>query len=355
MVRVRPIGLLALAALCGLVSASNVEAQIFPRLRARFQPADTCQDCLPPTAQSATGPAETVQETSTDDFGQTVSVDETSAEWARSAAQIRAGNSCGSGSVVGFYRDGTLLLTNAHVVGTRPGTAAKIRMVVDGVDRTFDGQIIMAAYSNTYLADWAVLYVPEVIGVEPRPLSTLKPTGSHVTVGAPKCVWPLRYSELKTADASNNSALWRWMPNSIPGQSGSGVWSTEDGNQYGLLTWSWNGYGAGQQTWWIYEQAKKQSAEVGELRPAGLKELATDPEKVVEEGFFVQSNIGDLPIWADTPKDPKPEPAPPVAPDASEDERRIFEKFRQWCKERNINWAQLLLLIMELIKLFQGR
>jgi hypothetical protein len=83
--------------------------------------------------------------------------------------------------------------------------------------------------------------------------------------------------------------------------------------------------------------------------------LATDPEKVVEEGFFVQSNIGDLPIWADIPKDPQPEPAPPVTPDASEDERRIFEKFRQWCKERNINWAQLLLLIMELIKLFQGR
>lgn len=353
MTNYRSIGLLALFALCGLTFASNVEAQLFPRLRARMQP--VCQDCYAPTVYSVVTPAEIVQETSSDDLGETTPLETSNAEWARSAAQIKAGNSCGSGSVVGFYRDGTLLLTNAHVVGTRPGTAAKIRMVVDGVDRSFEGQIIMAAYSNTYLADWAIVYVPEIINVQPRPLSTLKPKGSHVTVGSPKCVWPLRFSELRTADASNNSALWRWMPNSIPGQSGSGVWSIDDGNQYGLLTWSWNGFGAGQQTWWIYEQAKKQSAEVGELRPEGLKELAfVDSEKVVEEGFFVQSNIGDLPIWA-TPEDPKPEPAPPITPDASEDERKIFEKFRQWCRERNINWAQLLLLLMELFKLLQGR
>lgn len=263
-----------------------------------------------------------------DDLENFEPVSDVNADWARSAAQMRAGNSCGSGSVVGFLDDSTLILTNAHVVGTRPGTAATVRMRVNGRDVQYTGSIVMAAYSSTVLADWAIVKVQGRIPVEPRLLSTTKPVGNHVTVGAPRCVWPLVYSALRTVDASNNSALWRWLPNAIGGQSGSGVWSTTDGHQYGLITWSWGGYGAGQQTWWIYQQAKQRSAEVGELRPAGLMELGQrSRDIIVEEGFFAESNIGDLPIWAGQTPDPTPEDpeCPPIDEPTKAKLREVIE------------------------------
>jgi hypothetical protein len=361
----------ALAAVCLFSQwAESAEAQLFRRLRAA-DPQCVGAECAPrvyvlpryaPVAPQILARVEecpptviqTVQETDVPVVDETSAIDEVNAQWARSAAQMRAGNSCGSGSVVAFYNGDTLVLTNAHVVGTRPGTVARVRMMVQGQEKSYEGRIIMAAYSNTYLADWAIVSVPGEIPVEPRLLSTAKPKGQHVTVGSPRCEWPLRFSTLTTADASNNSALWRWRPNAIPGQSGSGVWSPDDGLQYGIITWSWSGLGAGQQTWWIYEQAKQRTAEVGELRPFGLVELTPrDPDVIVEEGFFAQSNIGDLPIWAKPGTDPKPVP-PSAEDDLDEDGRRAFKRFRDWAKERNLNWIQLLALIMEIFKLLQG-
>lgn len=356
----------------GMMFADEAQGQLFRRWR--VVPAAECvgQECQPMTVQvhprySSVAPqilsrivdcppaTPVVQETDTF-VDETSAIDETNADWSRSATQMRAGNSCGSGSVVSFYNGATLVLTNAHVVGTRPGTEARVRLMVNGQEKVFTGTIIMAAYSNTYLADWAIVSVAGEIPVAPRLLSVSRPKGAHVTVGSPNCVWPLRFSELRTVEASNNSALWRWNPNAIPGQSGSGVWSKDDGLQYGLITWSWSGLGAGQQTWWIYEQSRKRSAEVGELRPAGLVELTPrDPDVIVEEGFFAQSNIGDLPIWA-KPEDPKPTPPQPPGAgddDLTDDDRRVFKRFRDWAKERNLNWIQLLTLIMELFKLLQ--
>lgn len=307
-----------------MVFAESAEAQLFRRWAppiyrqssicqgAECQPAPMyslapVQDCPPIIVSSTIKP---------DELENFEPVSDTNAQWFRSAARAIAGNSCGSASVVGFLNSGTLVLTNAHVAGTRPGSSATVRMMVNGVDKSYTGQIVMAAYSDKTLADWALLLVPEKIPVEPRKLSTKKPEGNFVTVGSPRCVWPLVFSAIKTVDASNNSALWRWTPNAIGGQSGSGVWSTTDGHQYGLLTWSWGGYGAGQQTWWIYQQAKQRSAEVGELRPAGLVELGQrSRDVIVEEGFFMQAGIDELPIWAEDtdptvpdPTDPKPCP-----------------------------------------------
>jgi hypothetical protein len=310
--------LLAVTMLMGLsIIAPLSEAQLFRRWVPVQRQAAICQgpQCQPTTtyllapAQDCP-PLVVSSNVSQDDLEKFEPVSETNAQWFRSAARMIAGNSCGSGSVVGFMDESTLLLTNAHVVGTRPGSQATVRMMVNGKDTSYTGQIVMAAYSDKTLADWAIVRVPGRIPVEPRKLSTKKPSGDHVTVGSPRCVWPLVFSALKTVNASDNSALWRWNPNAIGGQSGSGVWSVLDGNQYGLLTWSWGGYGAGQQTWWIYQQAKQRSAEVGELRPAGLVELGQrSRDVIVEEGFFMQANIGDLPIW-----DNGSEPVDPVDP-----------------------------------------
>lgn len=141
-----------------------------------FQPV---ADCPPLIVRSNVTP---------DDLRGFEPITEVNSEWARSAARVIAGNSCGSGSVVGFLDDASLVLTNAHVVGTRPGSSATVRMMINGQDKTYAGQIVMAAYSNTTQADWAIVKVPGRIPVEPRKLSTKKPVGDHVTVGSPRCV-----------------------------------------------------------------------------------------------------------------------------------------------------------------------
>ena len=334
------------------VLSDTANAQLFRRFRAPVQycPPGGCppvtvapvQDCVPCEQEPVAQPVQS------DD------VTEATAQWFRSAAQFRVSNACGSGSVVGFLGDDTLLLSNAHVTGTRPGTPVTIRMRIDGRDVTYQGTVIMAAYSNTTQADWSITRVRGRIPVEPRPLSIERPSGDHVTVGSPRCVWPLKYQEVKTVRASENMPLWQWTPNSIGGQSGSGVWSPRDGNQYGLLTWSWNGYGAGQQTYWIYRQATEKTV-AGEPRPEGMKELGRRPDGVVvEEGFFSESDIETLPIWSKPGvPDPKPEPAPPV--EFSESEVKNLRTLRAAAREKGVDWMQIILLILELIKLFQAR
>lgn len=214
----------------------------------------------------------------------------------RAAVRVRAGNSCGSGSVVGRYKTGSLVLTNAHVVGTRVGREVAIDAAVRGAKKTLSGRVVMAAYSDRTLTDWAVVYVADWQDIEPVKCSKEKPQGTHYTRGSPRCVWPLVTTDVRTVQVDDNSPLWRWTPNSIGGQSGSGVWSYRDHLQYGLLTWSWGGLGAGQQTAEIYRQARERTVD-GTPRPPGLKIPDKVEDVVLETGFFVETDIDTLPIW----------------------------------------------------------
>lgn len=276
----------------------------------------------------------------------------------RAAVRVTAGNSCGSGSVCGFYRDGSLILTNAHVVGTRVGRQVNIRAEVDGRTQEFTGQVIQAAYSDSDLTDWAVVYAEGFKSIEPVLLSKEKPTGAHYTRGSPRCVWPQTGTPVITADIADNSTLWRWRPNSIGGQSGSGVWSVEDDLQYGLLTWSWGGLGAGQQTSEIYRQARERTTK-GAPRPAGLRPVI-EPDVVCEAGFFSQSDIVDLPIWAGEGNDGGDDDDGTGGGDddcdcGSDDERRLFQRLRNRAREKNIDFVALLKIILTLIEMFQGQ
>lgn len=344
-----------LAIVAGTLFASSTEAQIFKRLRLLPQRNCVNQQCQNQYTYEIVEQTESVSKPiKTSVVPKTFSLNEpvnTQDQWQRTAARCVVGNSCGSASLCGHYKTGSLFLTNAHVTGTRPGTACQIRMVVDGKDKTFAGRIIMAAYSDRTLTDWSVVYVEEKIPVEPRPLSVEKPNGDHVTVGAPRCVWPLVKQDLRTADVSDNSALWRWRPNSIGGQSGSGVWSVDDGLQYGLLTWSWGGLGAGQQTAEIYRQAKEKSVR-GLPRIDGLKEVGRNPDVVIENGFFQQAGIDELPIWHS--KD-APEPTPDPDLNMDEEDRKLFKflkKLRPKARERGIDIEKLMQLILLLIEIF---
>ena len=97
-------------------------------------------------------------------------------------------------------------------------------------------------------------------------------------------------------------------PNSIGGQSGSAVHSLTNNNQYGLLTWSWGGYGAGQTTRSIWFQYQNRAV-VGFPRLEGLIELGNRADEV-ESGFFAEANITELPIWAHLDNDNPPPPPP---------------------------------------------
>lgn len=244
-----------------------------------------------------------------------------------SAAAVRvvAGSACGSGSVVGGSDGAWFVLSNAHVTGTRVGREVVVRFAVGAGFREERGPVVMAAYSDRTLTDWSIVRVSDIHGRSVVPMAKRPPSGMHYTTGSPRCIWPQVSSTLTTADVSDTSTLWRWRPNAIGGQSGSGVWSVRDDLCYGLLTWSWGGLGAGQQTAVIWRQASTRSVD-GPPRIDGLQELcARDPDTVVEVGFFAEASIVDLPIWA-----PDGDVAPPsdnLLP-LSENERELLRVLR---------------------------
>ena len=229
----------------------------------------------------------------------------------RSCCKVLFGNSCGSGSLVGIRNGKSLVLTNAHVAGTQVGRVGNCTFPFLN-NKVCRSRIIMAAYSDRVMMDWAVLELDEQIALPHVKLSSKAPTGDHYTAGYPRCQGP-RFQRLVTRTFQNNGTVWRWQPNAIGGQSGSGVHSLLDHLQKGLLTWSWGGDGAGQTTKSIWLQYS-QKAEIGFIRPEGLIELSV-PNPECENGFFAEANITTLPIWAEIdvpppvdPEDPKPNP-----------------------------------------------
>jgi len=224
----------------------------------------------------------------------------------RSCCKVSVGNVCGSGSIVGERNGKTLVMTNAHVAGTQIGR--RVNCLFPYLNNTTVGaRIIVAAYSDRIMMDWAVLELDSKVDLPVVKLSQKAPTGDHYTAGYPRCQGP-RFQRLVTRSFSHNGTVWRWQPNSIGGQSGSGVHSLADHLQRGVLTWSWGGDGAGQTTRSIWLQYA-QRGEIGFVRPEGLIELAEERSET-ENGFFAEANITTLPIWAELDDDNQDPPPP---------------------------------------------
>lgn len=225
----------------------------------------------------------------------------------RSCCKVNAGNSCGSGSLVGVRDGKSLVLTNAHVAGTRPGT--RVKCTFPGVgNKVVDARIVIAGYSDRVMMDWAVLECEELIQLPHVKLAIKVPEGEHYTGGYPRCKGPV-YQRLKTRQITHGGTVWRWQPDSIGGQSGSGVHSFADNLQYGLLTWSWGGDGAGQTTRSIWLQYLTKAG-LAAPREDGLVELS-EVNPLLENGVFFESDITDLPIWAHLDNDNSTPPTPP--------------------------------------------
>jgi hypothetical protein len=220
----------------------------------------------------------------------------------RSCCKVSVGNVCGSGSIVGERNGKTLILTNAHVAGSQVGRRVNCTFPFLN-NLVCPARIIVAAYSDKILMDWAVLECDTRVNLPVVKLSQSPPVGEHYTAGYPRCQGP-RFQRLITRSFSHNATVWQWSPNAIGGQSGSGVHSISDNLQRGVLTWSWgNGNGAGQTTRSIWLQYS-QRAETGFPRPEGLVELAEE-RSPTENGFFAEANITTLPIWHESETEEK--------------------------------------------------
>jgi hypothetical protein len=239
------------------------------------------------------------------------------------ACQVRAGNSCGSGSFVGFDERGSFVLSNAHVTGSKLGSGSEFRFDPEVSPQIQRGRIVMAAYSTRVTADWSISLIQ---GWEPRIApawcSNVRPTGQDRfrTTGSPKCVWPLRHQDDLQLISNNNAGFAVWNKPAIPGQSGSAVWNMASGLQQLLLTWrTGNGNGAGQPLDFIWLQAQN-AMQIGTLIGGELPEDAemlgeVNPDAV--PGFFSELSIRTLPIWAHMQQpepEPEPEPGEPALP-----------------------------------------
>lgn len=225
----------------------------------------------------------------------------------RSCCKVLNNRACGSGSIVGKEDGVTYILTNAHVAGSRIGHEVVCEFpFLDG--KRIKAKVIMAAYSDRIMMDWAVLKYEGELDLPAVKLSNEQIPHKLYTMGYPRCRGP--YSQdLELHRVIYNGVVAQWMGNAIGGQSGSGVHSDETDLQVALLTWSWGGYGAGQTTKSIWLQYINRGS-VGYLRPEGLIELSENRAEELEEGFFAQTNITSLPIWAHLDEEEEPEVPP---------------------------------------------
>ena len=278
------------------------------------------------------------------------------------AVRTRNNSGCGTSSLVGRNADSIFLVSNAHVATNRPGARVSCEAVLKDLSgtETFSGVVIEGAYSSTQTTDWALIKADakHMQGIEPIKLSIRMPNTSMplYTWGMPRCeVAQGQIVKVVKVDGD----VCKWLPNSIGGQSGSGVY--QRGYQFCLLTWSYSerggSLGAGQFTANIYKQSRNQTNDASE-RPDDLIPISSNPsDDLIEgythlegeprlatvgnfqdpvqdqfvanglciDGFVRQSGVGDYPIWGDpdaAPTDPNPptdpvdptDPVPPVCP-----------------------------------------
>jgi hypothetical protein len=260
---------------------------------------------------------------------------------------------CGSGTICGASAGSAYVVSNAHVTGTSVGRVIGIDIVSDGKKKRVTGRIVWAAYSSARLADASIVEVNGLTSKVYEPMLRVAPVGApYSTLGSPRCVWPLVQKEFLRPDIRSDSPLMLGDPDAIGGQSGSGICNASR-QMVGLVTWSWGGRCAGQQTRSLADIARTNSLLEVSDRPRGLVEVQAPGERsVTEEGIFSVAavRILDLPIWVDS--------SPPVDPNCvvlTVQEKKIIDLIRERSDvfTPGFDWALLIKLILDLLAMFR--
>lgn len=209
--------------------------------------------------------------------------------------RVRAGRTCGSGTIVGRDQEGAaIVLTNAHVAGSVPGTSVQLeRWDRNGLKHSGTATVIAGGYGRGTNVDFSLLRCEAdfAIAVMPIPMADRLPDRSAtvVTFGAPRCEWPsLQVLSWNRTDGP----ILTWAPEAISGRSGSGLFElTGTGPRVvGLLTWGGGGEGLGQASPFLLQVMRGQM-------PTSLQIL---PPDVYEVGTSVAQEVSSLQISNDS-------------------------------------------------------
>lgn len=189
---------------------------------------------------------------------------------------------CGSGAKIGEKDGNAVILTNAHVAGTRIGSTVNLEHWTEfGEYSKGTATIAAAALQRGTSLDWAVLFADDgfISDVPSIPLSLSERPDERLpayTSGCPRCEMPSIHF-VRWEDTDSN--IFRWSPNAISGRSGSGVFTlSQDGtlDQQSLLTWSDGRYGMGQRSVDVWQQIRGDLPDSLARIPTGVLPVSTD-------------------------------------------------------------------------------
>lgn len=150
-----------------------------------------------------------------------------------SSCRVRLGGVCGSGGIIAHDGDESLVLSNAHVVGTRVGRQVSTEWWnADGSSFTIPGRVSIAAYNTATSTDWAIVRVKDARVRIRQAFGLGSGAGSELTTGAPRCEW----LSTRILRPVSDGPVRRALPAAIGGQSGS--ITVRECSTVGLVTWT---------------------------------------------------------------------------------------------------------------------
>ena len=172
--------------------------------------------------------------------------------------QLQQSVSWGTGTVIRVLDDSVLILTNAHVAGSRGGRVHVEFWQLGHQSQKFPGGVIWSDYVDGQNRDLAIVqvrrdqlpHVPAEIPLAPR--GTPLPAGAPVnTLGCPGGSWPLSFRGHITRQPNNRTV--EFVPAPLSGRSGSALTDHEGQAIVGVVTWADDSRGLAQSVDAIYQ------------------------------------------------------------------------------------------------------
>lgn len=236
-----------------------------------------------------------------------------------SSCRVRLGGVCGSGGIVAHDGDDSLILSNAHVVGTQIGRQVSTEWWnPDGTSFTIPGRVVISAYNNASSTDWAIVRLRDQRVRERRAYGLGSGSGVELTTGAPRCEW----LSTRILRPVSEGPVRRAFPPAIGGQSGS--ITVREFSTVGLITWTDGRHTLMQSSSKIAAQFKAQSVVEGVPIESGWEPVGEVTP--CEVGFYAE--VASLEVDISSTGCTSPGPVPDSDPDSETDEGRVERLIR---------------------------